>query len=59
MLAGRCHTLAENYVGHFEAVDLLGLDADEVLAAHELAVEVGEDPSASHEELVVGLLVFD
>ena len=59
MLAGRRHALAENDVGHFEAVDLLGLDADEVLAAHELAVEVGEHPSASDEELVVGLLVFD
>ena len=59
LLTGGSHTLAVNDVGDFEAVDLLGLDVDEVLATHELAVNIGENPTASNEEFVVGFFVLD
>ena len=59
LLTGGRHTLAVNDVGDFQAIDLLGLDVDEVLATHELAVNIGENPTASNEEFVVGFLVLD
>jgi len=58
LFAGRSNTLPENDVGDFEPVELLGLNADEVIATHELAINVGEHITVSNEQLVVGLFVF-
>ena len=59
LLARRSHALTVDDVVDFQAVELLGLDADEVIATHELAVDVGEHVTVSYEELVVSLLVLD
>ena len=40
LLARWCDTLSVNDVVHFEAEDLLGLYADEIVAADELAFEL-------------------